>query len=91
MSASILVVDDEPDVAELFRQRLRRETRQARMSCITPPDGRKHRIELAGENRAHGDHERRQATEYSAAESLTKPLDFGRLKAQLYQLPSAPD
>ena len=28
MSASILVVDDEPDVAELFRQRFRREARQ---------------------------------------------------------------
>ena len=28
MTASILVVDDEPDVAELFRQRFRRETRQ---------------------------------------------------------------
>jgi CheY-like chemotaxis protein len=28
MSANILVVDDEPDVAELFRQRFRRETRQ---------------------------------------------------------------
>jgi CheY-like chemotaxis protein len=28
MSASILVVDDERDVAELFRQRFRRETRQ---------------------------------------------------------------
>ncbi len=28
MSASILVVDDEPDVAELFRQRFRREVRQ---------------------------------------------------------------
>ena len=27
-SASILVVDDEPDVAELFRQRFRREMRQ---------------------------------------------------------------
>jgi CheY-like chemotaxis protein len=27
MSASILVVNDEPDVAELFRQRFRRETR----------------------------------------------------------------
>src|SRR6516165_445966 len=30
MSVSILVVDDEPDVAELFRQRFRRETRQGR-------------------------------------------------------------
>ena len=28
MSVSLLVVDDEPDVAELFRQRFRRETRQ---------------------------------------------------------------
>ena len=28
MSVSILVVDDEADVAELFRQRFRRETRQ---------------------------------------------------------------
>jgi CheY-like chemotaxis protein len=28
MSVSILVVDDEPDVAELFRQRFRREMRQ---------------------------------------------------------------
>ena len=28
MSVSVLVVDDEPDVAELFRQRFRREVRQ---------------------------------------------------------------
>src|SRR5580693_10560202 len=28
MSASILVVDDEPDVADLFRQRFRHEARQ---------------------------------------------------------------
>ena len=28
MSFSILVVDDEPDVAEMFRQRFRRETKQ---------------------------------------------------------------
>ncbi len=28
MSASIIVVDDEPDVAELFRQRFRREARR---------------------------------------------------------------
>jgi len=30
MSVSILVVDDEPDVAELFRQRFHRETREGR-------------------------------------------------------------
>ena len=28
MTVSILIVDDEPDVAELFRQRFRREARQ---------------------------------------------------------------
>src|SRR5919201_6380232 len=28
MRASILVIDDEPDVAEMFRQRFRREVRQ---------------------------------------------------------------
>jgi hypothetical protein len=28
MSVSILIVDDEPDVANLFRQRFRRESRQ---------------------------------------------------------------
>ena len=28
MSASIIVVDDEPDVADLFRQRFRRKARQ---------------------------------------------------------------
>ena len=28
MSASIVVVDDEPDVAELFRQKFRREAQQ---------------------------------------------------------------
>jgi CheY-like chemotaxis protein len=32
MSASILVVDDEPDVADLFRQRFRREARQG--ACV---------------------------------------------------------
>jgi CheY-like chemotaxis protein len=30
MTVSILVVDDEPDVAELFRQQFRRETRQGK-------------------------------------------------------------
>jgi CheY-like chemotaxis protein len=30
MSVSILVVDDEPDVADLFRQRFRRETREGK-------------------------------------------------------------
>jgi CheY-like chemotaxis protein len=127
MSVSILVVDDEPDVAELFRQRFRRETRRgtyvlhyapsaaealdrlageieptlvAVLSDINMPgmDG----LQLLGEIKqrfpdlpvmmitAYGDDERRQqAAEYGAAEFLTKPVDFERLKAQLGQLPSA--
>lgn len=39
---------------------------------------------------AYGDDERRrQASEYGAAEFLTKPVDFALLKNQLRQLPSA--
>ena len=34
MSASILVVDDEADVAELFRQCFRRETRQGHTRLV---------------------------------------------------------
>ena len=127
MSVSILVVDDEPDVAELFRQRFRRETRQGSyvmhfaasgeqasdllageiqptliviLSDINMPgmDG----LTLLGEIRqrfpdlpvmmvtAYGDDERRRrASELGAAEFLTKPVDFGQLKEQLRQLPSA--
>ena len=126
MSASILVVDDEPDVAELFRQRFRRETRQgtyvmhfassgaealdrlsedieptlvAVLSDINMPemDG----LELLAEIKqrypdlpvmmvtAYGDDERRRrATQYGAAEFITKPVDFDDLKAQLRQLPA---
>ena len=40
---------------------------------------------------AYGDDERRrQAAAYGAAEFLTKPVDFERLKEQLGQLPSTP-
>jgi CheY-like chemotaxis protein len=129
MSVSILVVDDEPDVADLFRQRFRREARQGTcvlhfaysgeealdkiaagiepqliviLSDINMPimDG----LELLREVKtrrpdlpvmmvtAYGDDERRRlAGEYGAAEFITKPVDFERLKAQLGQLPSAPD
>jgi nitrogen fixation/metabolism regulation signal transduction histidine kinase len=40
MTVSILVVDDESDVAELYRQRFRREVRQGRMRCTSPTRAR---------------------------------------------------
>src|SRR5438876_12401869 len=124
MSFSILVVDDEPDVADMFRQRFRREARQGTyvlhfavsgeealdklangvrpeliviLSDINMPgmDG----LTLLGEVKrlhpelsvlmvtAYGDDERRRrAGELGAAEFVTKPVDFDRLKAQLRQL-----
>jgi CheY-like chemotaxis protein len=125
MTVSILTVDDEADVAELFRQHFRREVRQGLyalhfagsaeealrmladgirpqliviLSDINMPgmDG----LGLLREVRrsrpdipvmmitAYGDDERRRrASEYGAAEFLTKPVDFNHLKAQLRQLP----
>src|SRR6516164_9287240 len=121
MSFSILVVDDEPDVAEMFRQRFRREVRQGTyvlhfaasagealdtladgvrpeliviLSDINMPgmDG----LTLLRETKArrpdlpvmmvtaYGDEERRRlASEYGAAEFITKPVDFDFLKTQL--------
>ncbi len=126
MSVSILVVDDEADVATLFRQQFRREARQGTyvlhfahsgedalerlaegirpqlvviLSDINMPgmDG----LSLLREVRdrwpqlpvmmvtAYGDDERRRrATEYGAAEFITKPVDFAFLKAQLRHLPA---
>ena len=124
MSVSIMVVDDEPDVAELFRQRFRREVRQGQyvmhfassaeealgrlddgirpeliviLSDINMPgmDGLgllravKHRYaELPVIMvTAYGDDERRRkASEYGAAEFVTKPVDFDLLRQHLQQL-----
>ncbi|MET4804797.1 response regulator [Bradyrhizobium sp. LB11.1] len=128
MSVSILIVDDEPDVADLFRQRFRREARQGVYTMhfaasgaealkllndgIEPPpivilsdinmpgmDG----LTLLGAIKkrfpglpvmmvtAYGDDERRRrASQLGAAEFLSKPVDFDRLKAQLRQLPTSP-
>jgi DNA-binding response OmpR family regulator len=40
---------------------------------------------------AYGDDERRLARELGAYEFITKPVDFGHLKAQLRQLADAAD
>ena len=127
MSVSILIVDDEPDMADLFRQRFRRETREGTyvlhfalsaqealdrldtgiepqliviLSDINMPgmDG----LALLREIKrlrpdipvmmvtAYGDEElRERASEYGAAEFITKPVDFDFLKGQLRQLPSS--
>ena len=127
MSVSILVVDDEPDVAEMFRQCFRREARNGTyvmhfassgqealdklvtgiepqliviLSDINMPvmDG----LELLRQIKtrrpdlpvmmvtAYGDDERRRlASEYGAAEFITKPVDFDLLKTQLRDLSDA--
>lgn len=128
MSVSILIVDDEPDVAELFRQRFRRESRQGTyvlhfaasgeealrllangiiphliviLSDINMPgmDGLTLLHHVKQEHptlpvmmvTAYGDDERRRrASEYGAAQFITKPVDFDLLKQQLQQLPPGP-
>ena len=129
MSFSILVVDDEPDVAEMFRQRFRREVRQGTYVLHYAASGEQALDTLADGVRpelivilsdinmpgmdglallreikerwpaypvmmvtAYGDDERRRlAGEYGVIEFITKPVDFGVLKAQLRQLPGIPD
>jgi CheY-like chemotaxis protein len=128
VSVSILAVDDETDVADLFRQHFRREVRQGQyvlhfacsgedalhklasgiepqliviLSDINMPgmDGLALLRELK-ERRpdlpvimvtAYGDEERRrQASEYGAADFITKPVDFDILKAELRRLSMPP-
>ena len=127
MSVSILIVDDEADVAELFRQRFRREARQGTYVLHFAASGEEALDKLSNGVRpelivilsdinmpgmdgltllreikqrrpdlpvmmvtAYGDDERRRrASEYGAAEFITKPVDFDLLKHQLQQLPSS--
>src|SRR5215472_12474135 len=49
MSLSILVVDDEPDVADLFRQGFRREARQGTYVMLFAASGAEALDRLAGE------------------------------------------
>jgi CheY-like chemotaxis protein len=49
VSVSILVVDDEPDVAELFRQRFRREARQGTYVLHFAGSGEEALDQLAGD------------------------------------------
>jgi CheY-like chemotaxis protein len=126
MTFSILVVDDEPDVAEMFRQRFHREVRQGTYVLHYAASGEEALDTLANGVRpelivilsdinmpgmdglnllrevkqlrpdlpvmmvtAYGDDaRRRQASEYGAAEFITKPVDFDLLKEQLRHLPA---
>jgi len=125
VSVSILIVDDEADVAELFRQRFRREARQGTYVLHFAASGEEALDKLSNGVRpelivilsdinmpgmdgltllreikqrrpdlpvmmvtAYGDDERRRrASEYGAAEFITKPVDFDLLKRHLQQLP----
>ena len=49
MTVSILIVDDEPDVADLFRQRFRREARQGTYVLHFAASGEEALDKLAGE------------------------------------------
>ena len=129
MSVSILVVDDEPDVADLFRQCFRREARNGTYVMHFANSGKEaldklatgiepqlivilsdinmpvmNGLELLREIKtrrpdlpvmmvtAYGDDERRGlASEYGAAEFITKPIDFHFLKTQLRDLSDAAD
>jgi CheY-like chemotaxis protein len=126
MSVSILAVDDEMDVADMFRQHFRREVRQGQYVLHFACSGEDALVKLAQgiepqlivilsdinmpgmdgltllqeikQRRpdlpvimvtAYGDDERRRrASEYGAADFITKPVDFDFLKAQLQRLAS---
>lgn len=127
MSISILIVDDETDVAELFKRKFRRELRNGDfvmhfaysgeeaismleaeiepivmlvLSDINMPG--MSGIELLKDTRArwpdlpvamitaYGDPDSRQkAQDAGAAEFLTKPIDFARLKIKIASLVQA--
>jgi len=128
MSVSVLIVDDEADVAELFRQRFRHEVRQG-VCVLHFADSAEGALEKLADGispqlivilsdinmpgtdglvllreikerwpeypvimvTAYGDDERRRrASEFGAAEFLTKPVDFDFLKQQLQHLPQWP-
>lgn len=121
MSVYILVVDDEPDVEDLFRQQFRRDIRSGRFAmefALSAPDALERArviddptlililsdINMPGmsglemlpkvrEERpdipvimitAYGDAEtKRKAIERGAMGLLTKPIDFGLLRAEI--------
>jgi CheY-like chemotaxis protein len=92
VSFSILVVVDEPDLPERFRQHLRRGVRDSGYLlhfATSGEDGLRHIAEIGPELivTAYADDGRRQrATELGAAAFLAKPIDFAALKVRLVDL-----
>jgi DNA-binding NtrC family response regulator len=82
MSVNILIVDDEPDVAELFRQQFRRETRQGTYVCITPLRGRRHWIGSQVRSSPHWS----RSCQTSTCPAWTLQL-LGEIKRRLPDLP----
>lgn len=72
MDFNMLIVDDEPEIADLFRRRFRREVRQGRYV-----------LHFAA---SCDDARERRADELGAAAFPAKPVDFDRLEQQLIQL-----
>ena len=77
MSVSILVVDDEPDVAELFRQRFRREARQGTYVLHFAASGEEALDQLAGRDRAGADRHpvRHQHAGHGRADAVARDQD----------------
>jgi CheY-like chemotaxis protein len=77
----ILVVDDEPDVEELFRQQFRRDLRAGRFNMEFTESAP---AALQAMITAYGDAEtKRQALENGAEALLTKPIDFTVLRSEI--------
>ena len=79
MSVSILVVDDEPDVAELFRQRFRREVRQGTYVHAFRRLGRGGAGQAGRRDRAAADRDpvRHQHARHGRADAAARDQDSG--------------
>jgi CheY-like chemotaxis protein len=97
MSFSILIVDDEPDIADLFRQRFRQEVRQGQYVLHFAGSGEEALgrfseihpeliVILSDINMPGMDGLERRADELGAAAFLAKPVDFDQLKQHLLRL-----
>ena len=78
-------------MAELYRQRLRREVRQGtyRVHLLAEVKRRYPELPVLMVTAYGDDERRRRAKELGAVEYLSKPIDFDLLRVRLLQLPNA--